>query len=167
MRALFHAGVVAAKVQAVLVIGISVAVVMSIDPARFTLTTADAVPDASALPISVHVAWVDILAAICVSMVHGRHIELTASRLLLGIRRISPRNPSRLATALLAQLSFAALGFVILAMNGTPVLILDLGHELGFPGYVTMLWPSIASIGIAAFGANTHAAVLARSRLPD
>jgi hypothetical protein len=166
MRELFHAGITAAKVQAVLVVGISIAVVMSVDPARFTLTTGDAVPGASASPVSVRLAWVDILAAMCVAMVRGRHIELTASRLLTGFRRISPRNSGRLATALLAQLSFAALGFVILALKETPVLILELGHELGFPGYVTILWPAICSIGIAAFGANAHAAALARSRLP-
>jgi hypothetical protein len=106
------------------------------------------------------IAFVDVLMAALVSMLRTPAITETARQLANGYRRISPRNPKRAAATLGAQLLLASLGLAAIALRSPPewfraLATLQTGLDLS-----VFLWPGMISVVSAAFGANTHAAIL-------
>jgi hypothetical protein len=96
-------------------------------------------------------------------MIRTRQVDLTARRLKDGFRRLSPRDPYRAASSLLVQLSLTSIGLAVLAIRPPPGFVLSLGSTLGSAGYGALAWPATMSIGVAAFGANAHAALLGKN----
>jgi hypothetical protein len=108
---------------------------------------------------------IDILTAVFLSLIRNRHVEITAARVREACRQINKSKPDRVATVLMTQLILAAAGCAVLAMKMPPSHVLNIGVSFGDAGYVGAVWPGMMSVGIAIFGANAHAAVLALSRL--
>lgn len=107
-------------------------------------------------------ALVDVLMAACVSMLRTRSVTVSARHLASGFRRLSPRNPDRVAVALISQLLLASFGFAAIALRPPPDWFQSLAALLTGPSSGFLVWPGIMSVATAAFGANTHAAILGR-----
>lgn len=96
-------------------------------------------------------------------------VVLTENRLLdsaaMHIRRIShikdfPR--PNLAMALLLFLScLGVTGFLTLALQAPPKVLVDLGRYFGWGVRPPIIWPGTMSIGVAWCGGNAHAALRA------
>ena len=162
MRQLFAAGIFAGLVQALMVLGLSVAAIRHLGVDQFLPVETDAETGQMGVSYATLVAWSDILIAVCLSMIRTRQVDLTARRLKDGFRRLSPRDPDRAASSLLVQLSLTSIGFAVLAIRPPPGFVLSLGSTLGSAGYGALAWPATMSIGVAAFGANAHAALLGK-----
>ena len=162
MRQLFAAGIFAGLVQALMVLGLSVAAIRHLGIDQFLPVETDAETGEMGVSYATLVAWSDILIAVCLSMIRTRQVDLTARRLKDGFRRLSPRDPDRAASSLLVQLSLTSIGFAVLAIRPPPGFVLSLGSTLGSAGYGALTWPATMSIGVAAFGANAHAALLGK-----
>ena len=162
MRQLFGAGIFAGFVQALMVLGLSVAAIRHLGVDQFLPVETDAETGQMGVRYATLVAWSDILIAVCLSMIRTRQVDLTARRMKDGFRRLSPRDPDRAASSLLVQLSLTSIGFAVLAMRPPPGFVLALGSTLGSAGYAALVWPETMSIGVAAFGANVHATLLGK-----
>ena len=162
MRQLFAAGIFAGLVQALMVIGLSVAAIRRLGVDKLLPVETDAETGEMGVSYATLVAWSDILIAVCLSMIRTRQVDLTARRLKDGFRRLSPRDPDRAASSLLVLLSLTSSGLAVLAIRPPPGLVLSLGSTLGSAGYGALAWPATMSIGVAAFGANAHAALLGK-----
>lgn len=160
MRRLFGAGILAAFLQTLIVLGLSVAATRRVGIDQFLPVETDVETGGMGISYATLVAWSDILIAVCLSMIRTRQVDLTARRLKDGFRQLSPRDPDRAASSLLVQLSLTSIGFAVLAIRPPPGFVLSLGSTLGSAGYGALIWPATMSIGIAAFGANAHAALL-------
>jgi hypothetical protein len=156
------AGIFAGLVQALMVLGLSVAAIRHLGIEQFLSVETDSETVARGVSYATLVAWSDILIAVCLSMIQTRQVDLTARRLKTGFRRLSPRDPDHAASSLLVQLSLTSIGFAVLAMRPPPGFVLSLGSMLGSAGYGALIWPAAMSIGVAAFGANAHAALLGK-----
>ena len=162
MRQLSAAGIFAGSVQALMVLGLSVAAIRHLGIDQFLPIETDAETSEMAVSYATLVAWSDILIAVCLSMIRTRQVDLTARRLKIGFRSLSPREPDHAASSLLVQLSLTSIGFAVLAMRPPPGCVLSLGSMLGSAGYGALIWPAAMSIGVAAFGANAHSALLGK-----
>ena len=120
MRQLFAAGIFAGLVQALMVLGLSVAAIRHLGIDQFLPVETDAETGARGVSHATLVAWSDILIAVCLSMIRTRQVDLTARRLKDGFRRLSPRDPDRAASSLLVQLSLTSIGFAVLAIRPPP-----------------------------------------------
>ena len=126
MRQLFAAGIFAGLVQALMVLGLSVAAIRHLGVDQFLPVETDAETGQMGVSYATLVAWSDILIAVCLSMIRTRQVDLTARRLKDGFRRLSPRDPDRAASSLLVQLSLTSIGFAVLAIRPPPGFVLSL-----------------------------------------
>jgi hypothetical protein len=164
---LFGAGILAGFLQALIVSALAVAATRRLGIDQFLPVETDAATGAMGINYAALIAWCDILIAVCLSMIRTRQVEVTALRLRNGFRRVSPRDPARAASSLLVQLSLASISFAVLATRAPPAFVLSIGSTLGSAGYGALVWPAIMSIGVAAFGANAHAALLGGDQYPS
>ncbi len=107
-------------------------------------------------------ALVDVLLAACIAMLRTRAVTRSAGHLASGFRRLSPRNPDRAAAALISQLLLALFGFAALALRPPPDWFQIVAAPFAGSLRGSLAWPALMSIGVAAFGAITHAAILGR-----
>jgi hypothetical protein len=109
---------------------------------------------------------IELVLAFGVALTRYRGLERTATCLLAGYARVDPRQPGRAGDALCVQLVLATLGFALLTLRLAPPQLLATTAP-ATPAFVLRLAASsLASVGVAAFAANAHAAVLARRHLP-
>jgi hypothetical protein len=107
------------------------------------------------------VVWIDLLIAIGLALTGTSVVEATAIRIREASTRLRPSAPGHAAKILLAQLSITCAGFGILATRVPPVELIELAEIFGCGTAASFAWPGIMSIGVAAFGANAHAAAKA------
>ena len=124
-------------------------------PSPETLTTTALAGDHSAA-----VALVDVLFAACVSMLRTQAVTESAHHLAAGVRRLGPRNPDRAAKALISQLLLTSMGCAAIALRPPPDWFQSLVALCAGAGSGLLVWPGMMSVGAAAFGATTHAAIL-------
>ena len=78
MRQLFGAGIFAGFVQALMVLGLSVAAIRHVGIDQFLPVETDAETFERGVSYATLVAWSDILIAVCLSMIRTRRVDLTA-----------------------------------------------------------------------------------------
>ena len=151
MLGTLRTGSIAALGQAALVTALLIGVLLA--PGRGqTLPTA-------AIPLA------EVVLAVGVALTRYPRLERTARRLRGACWHLDPRQPGRVGDALCTQLALAAIGFTVLTLRLAPPDLLQ-GSAIPTAAILGRLaGASLASVGLAAFGANAHAAFLARRRL--
>lgn len=163
MLRFLRAGLVAGSLQALIVSGVTVAIVAWLGINHFTQNEVAGATGASVVGASIELAWVDVMIALCIAFLRTRSVRLTAASLRIGFRKIKPTDPEDAANTLLVPLFLTAAGCALLAVREPPRSLLGIGLLLGNAGYGLVAWPAIMSVGVAAFGANAHAALLAKT----
>ena len=69
-----------------------------------------------------------------------------------------PPAPDRACKALFVQLWTTSAGLAVLALRPPPGLLIEAADTWGWGAAVLLKWPGVMSVGVAAFGANAHAA---------
>jgi len=164
MMWLFRAGSAAACRQLVTVCSIIlIALVVSSDnklPARGYFDVGN---DSGATQLF---KWTFLLIALGLAGTNSRAVNQSAERLRYVFRSV--RLPPRLtSTALLFQLVLATMALGVLMLGNPPEPVIKLGAYIGFGSTAAIVWDGLLSIGIAYFGACTHALLKVGSRRPD
>lgn len=162
-RRIFRAGIVAARRQLIAVVIVSVAVFLL--PSH-NLTGRDALwieSDVEAFRISVSqlLKWTYLLIAVGLALTTNRPVDLTAERIrgaFSVIRRIAPEHTLK---ALAFQLGLATVMLAGFTLSMPPELLTALGRNLGGACIASIGWAGTTSIGVAFFGASTHAVLKA------
>ena len=156
MRRLFHAGFVAASAQILAVTAATVAVTIAL---RCGLVIPASGAAESELQSVVRLLrWIDLLLAIGIALTRNRFIDETAGRIREAARRFYPPAPDRTCKALFVQLGATSAGLAVLAFRPPPGFLIAAAETRGWGPAVVLLWPGVMSVGVAAFGANAHAA---------
>jgi hypothetical protein len=156
MRRLFHAGFVAALAQIMAIAAATVAVTIAL---RCGLVIPASGAAESELQSVVRLLrWVDLFLAVGIALTQNRFIDETAERIREAARGFYPHVPDRACKALFIQLSVASAGLAVLALRPPPGLLIEAADTGGWGAAVMLIWPGVMSVGVAAFGANAHAA---------
>jgi hypothetical protein len=156
MRRLFRAGFVAALAQILAVAAATVAVTIAL---RCGLVIPASGAAESELQSAVRLLlWIDLLLAVGIALTRNRFIDQTSARIREAARRFYPPAPDRACKALFVQLGAASAGFAVLALRPPPGLLIEAADTWGWGPAVMLMWPGVISVGVAAFGANAHAA---------
>jgi hypothetical protein len=158
MRRLFYAGFVAASAQILAVAAATVAVTIAL---RCGLVTPASGAAESELQSAVRLLrWIDLFLAVGIALTRNRFIDETAGRIREAARRFYPPAPDRACKALFIQLSAtsAGLAVLVLALRPPPGFLIAAADTWGWGPAVILIWPGVMSVGVAAFGANAHAA---------
>ena len=152
MRRLFHAGFVAASAQ---ILAVAAANCRRHDRA-------------SLWPSDTGVRRGRIGAAICSSSLavdrslpgaHAKPVHRReAERIREAARRFYPPAPDHACKALFVQLCAASAGLAVLALRPPPGFLIAAADTWGWGPAAMLIWPGMMSVGVAAFGANAHAA---------
>ena len=163
MLRLMQAGLVAGFVQAIAVAAVTTAILAwSGDGFSLPMPTSFGSPIQYSLSsFATFVGWIDLLIAIGVALTGTPFVEATAICIRDASRRLRPTEPHHAAKILLAQLCVASAGFAILATRLPPFDPIEVAETSGCGAAALFAWPGIMSIGVAAFGANAHAAAKA------
>ena len=98
--------------------------------------------------------WAYLLLAIAVAATSTRSVDLSARWIGYASRLI--KEPRRL----IYQFGLSAFLFAAFALRMPPELMIDVGSSFGCVGAASFVWAGAMSIGVASFGASTHAALL-------
>jgi hypothetical protein len=155
MRRLFHAGFIAASAQIFAVAAATVSVTIAL---RSGLVMPASGAAESELQSAVRLLrWIDLFLAVGIALTRNRFIDETAKRIREAARRSYPPAPDRACKALFIQLGGTSAGLAVLALRPPPGLI-EAADTWGWGPAVMLIWPGVMSVGVAAFGANAHAA---------
>jgi hypothetical protein len=69
-----------------------------------------------------------------------------------------PPEPDLACKALFVQLSASSGGLAVLALRPPPGFLIAAADTWGWDQAAMLIWPGMMSVGVAAFGANAHAA---------
>jgi hypothetical protein len=156
MRRLFHAGFVAASGQILAVAAATVAVTIAL---RCGLVIPASGAAESELQSAARLLlWIDLFLAVGIALTRNRFIDETAGRIREAARRFYPPAPDRACKALFIQLGATSAGLAVLALRPPPGLLIEAADTWGWGPAVMLIWPGVMSVGVAAFGANAHAA---------
>lgn len=156
MRRLFHAGFVAAWGQILAVTAATVAVTISL---RCGLVIPASGSAESELQSAARLLlWIDLLLAVGIALTRNRFIDETSGRIREAARRFYPPAPDRACKALFIQLGATSAGLAVLALRPPPGLLIEAADTWGWGPAAMLIWPGVMSVGVAAFGANAHAA---------
>ena len=156
MRRLFHAGFVAASAQILAVTAATVAITIAL---RCGLVIPSSGAAESELQSVVRLlGWIDLLLAIGIALTRNRFIDETAGRIREAARRFYPPAPDHACQALFIQLAATSAGLAVLALRPPPGLLVEAADTWGWGAAAMLIWPGVMSVGVAAFGANAHAA---------
>jgi hypothetical protein len=156
MRRLFRAGLVAASAQILAVAVATVAVAIAL---RHGLV----IPASGAAESEVQSAarllpWIDLFLAVGIALTRNRFVDETAGRIREAAQRFYPPAPDHACKALFVQLWATSAGLAVLALRPPPGLLIEAADTWGWGAAVMLIWPGVMSVGVAAFGANAHAA---------
>ena len=156
MRRLFRAGLVGASAQILAVAAATVAVTIAL---RCGLVIPASGAAESELQSAVRLLrWIDLFLAVGIALTRNRFIDETAGRIREAARRFYPPTPDRACKALFVQLWAASAGLAVLAFRPAPGFLIAAADTWGWGPAVMLIWPGVMSVGVAAFGANAHAA---------
>jgi hypothetical protein len=117
--------------------------------------------EAFRIAVSQLLKWAYLLIAVGLALTTDRTVDLTAERIRRAfsvIRRIAPEHALK---ALAFQLSLATMMLAAFTLSTPPELLAALGRNLGFACIASIGWAGTMSIGVAFFGASTHAVLKA------
>jgi hypothetical protein len=156
MRRLFHAGFVAASAQILAVTAATVAVTIAF---RYGLVIPASGAAESELQSAARLLmWIYLFLAIGIALTRSRFINETAGRFREAARRFYPPEPDLACKALFVQLSAASGGLAVLALSPPRGFLIAAAETWGWGPAAMLIWPGMMSVGVAAFGANAHAA---------
>jgi hypothetical protein len=156
MRRLFCAGLVGALAQILAATAAAVAVTIALRCGLVIPATGAA---GSELQSAVGLLlWIDLFLAVGIALTRNRFIDETAGRIREAARRFYPPAPDRACKALFIQLGATSAGLAVLALRPPPGLLIEAADTWGWGPAVMLIWPGVMSVGVAAFGANAHAA---------
>jgi hypothetical protein len=156
MRRLFRAGLVAASAQ-ILAVAVATVAVMIVFRRGLMMPASGAAE--SQLQSAVRLLlWIDLLLAVGIALTRNRFIDETARRIREAAQRFYPRAPDHACKALFVQLWATSAGLAVLALRPPPGLLIEAADTWGWGAAVMLIWPGVMSVGVAAFGANAHAA---------
>jgi hypothetical protein len=156
MRRLFCAGFVAASAQILAVAVATVAVTIALR--RGLVVSASGAAESELQSAVRLLLWIDLLLAVGIALTRNRFIDETAARIREAARRFYPAAPDRACKALFVQLWAASAGLAVLALRPPAGLLIEAAGTRGWGAAVMLIWPGVMSVGVAAFGANAHAA---------
>ncbi|MGB7974645.1 MAG: hypothetical protein WCF81_09925 [Roseiarcus sp.] len=102
--------------------------------------------------------WINLFLAVGIALTRNRFIDETAGRIREAARSSYPHAPDRACKALFVQLWAASAGLAFLAFRPPPEFLIAAADAWGWGPAVMLIWPGVMSVGVAAFGANAHAA---------
>jgi hypothetical protein len=155
MWLLFRAGMVAALAQFLAVAAASAAVTIALGSGL--LVPAQSAFESEPVFTARLLLWIDLLLADGIAFTQNRSIDATAERIWDAARRFYPPAPAQACKALFVQLGGASAGLAILACR-PPFGLMEMADAWGWRSIAMLLWPGVMSVGVAAFGANAHAA---------
>jgi hypothetical protein len=162
-RRIFKAGIVAARRQLIAVLIVTVAVLLlpshNLTGRDMPSTESDA--EAFRIAVSQLLKWAYLLIAVGLTLTTDRPVDLTAERIRRAfsvIRRIAPEHTLK---ALAFQLSLATVMLAAFTLSSPPELLAALGRNLGCACIASIGWAGMMSVGVAFFGASTHAVLKA------
>jgi hypothetical protein len=150
MLQLSHAGIVAVRRQLAAVIVISLILLLAA-PVNETFWL-------SATPF---LTWGYLLMAAGFALTSDQSIDITASRIYRGSYLMQLVAPKHALKALVAQFGVAAVLFAILGLRPPPQSIIVVAQYLGCGSAASVIWAAVMSVGVACFGASTHAVLKA------
>src|ERR1700678_2697594 len=156
MQRLFRAGLVAASAQ---ILAVAVAIVAVAIALRHGLVIPASGAAESELQSAVRLLpWIDLVLAVGIALTRNRFVDETAGRIREAARRFYPPAPDRACKALFVQLWAASAGLAVLALRPHPGFWIAAADTWGWGAVVMLIWSGVMSVGVAAFGANAHAA---------
>ena len=105
--------------------------------------------------------WMYLLVATGLALTKSQSVELTAAWIGHACSRMRLAKPEDALMMLVLQLGISAIAFAIFALRTPPEMLIDAATYLGFGSPVSIIWAATMSVGIAFFGASTHAALKA------
>jgi hypothetical protein len=161
MSQLLHAGIIAGRRQLAALAALTL-ILLVITPLehidQYSLTGNKKILPLSAMPVF---TWAALLVALGLALTSSRSIDVTASRIHRASRFIRLGPPQSILMTLVAQFGLAAILFAVFALQRPPNAIISVSHYFGSPGTLSIIWTAVMSVGVASFGAATHAAVKA------
>jgi hypothetical protein len=162
MVRLLRAGLIAGVCQlgAVAVITLVVSLLASPDSGHRMLAHGD---DSKAFWISISplLKWAYILVAVGMAITISKAIGVTASHIRHASNLIRPMRSKRVMVSLASQCALSAILFGILALQTPPEIIAKAIGLFGCDFATSIIWAAALSVGVAFFGATTHAALKA------
>ena len=150
MLQLLHAGIVAVRRQLAAVI-VLLLILLLAAPVNETFWL-------SATPF---LTWGYLLMAAGFALTSDQSIDITASRIYRGSYLMQLVAPKHALKALVAQFGVAAVLFAILGLWPPPQSIIVVAQYLGCGSAASVIWSAVMSVGVACFGASTHAVLRA------
>jgi len=158
-RGILGVGIVAARRQLIAVLIVTVAVLLLPSHSLTTRDTPLIETDAEAFRTSVSqlLKWTYLLIAVGLASTTDRPIDLTAERVRRAFKIIRLSAPAHTLKALAFQLGLATIMLAGFTLSTPPELLVALGRNFGCACIASIGWAGTMSIGVAFFGASTHA----------
>jgi hypothetical protein len=151
---LFQAGVVAACLQCLVILLLTPIVI------TFAQSGLDE-PASHVAPTSLNVTsllqMTYLLIALGLAFTNNRFVDSTAAYIRVASRQMHPLEPNLAASTLLICLWFTAVGLAALTLGPPPSFLTELRWHFGPFEAAPIIWSSMTSVGVAAFGANALA----------
>jgi hypothetical protein len=158
MLRLFQAGVIAALMQGVAILLVTLLV---FSYAHHRIENLQVLTDdPTVLSLVPLLQLIYLLTAVGVAATRHRFVDLTAERIRRASRLMNPSDPDRAANTLMISLWFAAMGFAAVSLGPPPSFLTEHGWHLSYFDAAPIIWSGMMSIGVASFGANAQAAAL-------
>ena len=156
MRRLFRAGLIAASAQVIAVVAATAAVTIAFRYGLVIPASGAAESEPQSAPRLL--LWSDLLLAFGIALTRNRFVDETAVRIREAARRFYPPAPDHACKTVFVQLWVASAVLAVLALRPPPGLLIEAADTLGWSAAAMLIWPGVISVGVAAFGANAHAA---------
>ena len=111
--------------------------------------------------ISALLICIYLLVATGLALTKSQSVELTAAWIGHACSRMRLARPEVALMTLVLQLGISAIAFAIFALRTPPEPLIDAATYFGFVSVVPIIWAATMSVGVAFFGASTHAALKA------
>lgn len=102
-----------------------------------------------------------LLVAAGLALTKDKSVELTAAWIVHGCSLMRLAKPKDALTTLVFQLGISAIAFAIFALRTPPEPLIDAATYFGCASAASIIWAATMSVGVASFGASTHAALKA------
>ncbi len=105
--------------------------------------------------------WAYLLVATGLALSRSQSIDLTAERLRHASHLMRLARPEHTLMALVVQLGLSTILFAVFTLRTPPEPLTDVASYFGCASAASVIWAAAMSIGVACFGASTHATLRA------